>query len=406
MTDFGCLRPSAFGLALLFATTFPVYSLSDRSQNQQEDAARQMNEFVSSRDFSGVVLVARNGHVLFQKAYGMANREHDVPNKLETKFRVGSVTKQFTAMAVMILAERGKLDLNDPICKYVESCPKAWAHITVRHLLNHTSGIPDFTGFPDNDHYERLPMTPLETMARFRDKPLEFLPGERFRYDSSGYLLLGYIIERASGERYEDFVRMNIYEPLGMTNSGYDHPWIILKNRASGYERNDGQVVNAMIMEMDTPFAGGSTYTTVGDLLRWDQALYAEKLVSRQSLEQIFRPYQGPYIPDEPWQRGWYARQRYGYGWWITKWFGRDLVWHGGIIHGFCSAILRYPQDHTLVVVLENMEPDLAKAVDPVLDMDPMTIANGLSAVAFGLPGDTSPISSKTSDTMQKVGNP
>jgi CubicO group peptidase (beta-lactamase class C family) len=401
MTDFGCLRPSAFGLALVVATLSPAYGLSDSSQDQ-EDAARPMNEFVSSRDFSGVVLVARNGHVLFQKAYRVANREHDVPNKLETKFRVGSVTKQFTAMAVMILAERGKLDLNDPICKYVGSCPKTWAGITVRHLLNHTSGIPDFTGFPDNDHYERLPMTPLETIARFRDKPLEFLPGERFRYDSSGYLLLGYIIERASGERYEDFLRKNIYEPLGMSDSGYDHPWIILKNRASGYERKDGQFVNAMIMEMDTPFGGGSMYSTVGDLLRWDQALYSEKLVSRKSLEQIFTPYQGPYPAVQPWERGWYARHRYGYGWSITKWFGRDLVWHAGIIHGFCSAILRYPQDHALVVVLENMEPNLAGAVDPDLDMDPMTIANGLSAIAFGLPADTSPISAKNPDATHK----
>jgi CubicO group peptidase (beta-lactamase class C family) len=401
MTNFGCLRPSTFGLALLVAILSPAFGLSDRSQDQ-EDAARQMDKFVSSGDFSGVVLVARNGHVLFQKAYGMANREHDVPNKLETKFRVGSVTKQFTAMAVMILAERGKLDLNDLICKYVENCPRAWAGITVRHLLNHTSGIPDFTGFPDNDHYERVPMTPLETMARFRDKPLEFLPGERFSYDSSGYLLLGYIIERASREKYEDFLRKNIYEPLGMSDSGYDHPWIILKNRASGYERKDGQVVNAMIMEMDTPLGGGSMYSTVGDLLCWDQALYSEKLVSRKSLEQIFTPYQGPYIPVEPWQRGWYARHQYGLGWSITKWFGRDLVWHGGIIHGFCSAILRYPQDRTVVTVLENMEPDLAKAIDPDLDMDPMTIANGLSAVAFGLPSDTRPISAKNSDAIHK----
>jgi CubicO group peptidase (beta-lactamase class C family) len=238
-------------------------------------------------------------------------------------------------------------------------------------------------------------MTPLATIARFRDKPLEFVPGTRFRYDDSGYLLLGYIIERASGEKYEDFLRKNIYEPLGMSGSGYDHPWIILKNRASGYERKDGQVINAMIMEMDTPFGGGSMYSTVGDLLRWDQALYSEKLVSRKSLEEIFAPYQGPYTPVQPWERGWYARHQYGYGWSITKWFGRDLVWHGGIIHGFCSAILRYPQDHTLVVVLENMEPDLQRAVDPDLDMDPMTIANGLSAIAFGLPSHTSPVSVK-----------
>jgi CubicO group peptidase (beta-lactamase class C family) len=395
MTEFGSyFRPFGFRLALLVVALLPAHGLSDSSQDPAH-MAREMDEFVSSRDFSGVVLVARNGQVLFEKAYGMANREHSVQNKLETPFRLGSVTKQFTAMAVMILVERGKLGVNDAICKYVENCPKAWAGITVRHLLNHTSGIPDFTGFPDVDHYSRLPMTPLETMALFRDKPLEFLPGERFRYDSSGYLVLGYIIERVSGERYEDFLRNNIYEPLGMSDSGYDHPRTILKNRASGYERKGEQVVNAMIIEMDTPFGGGSMYSSVRDLLRWDQALYSEKLVSRKSLEQIFTPYQGPYIPVEPWESGLYARHQYGFGWFITKWFGRDLVWHGGIINGFCSTILRYPQDHTFVVVLENMEPDLAKAVDPDLNMDPMTVANGLSAIAFGLPSATSPISAK-----------
>lgn len=173
-------------------------------------------------------------------------------------------------MAVMILVERGKLDLNDPICTYVENCPKAWTDIRVRHLLNHTSGIPNFTGFPEVDRFSRLPMTPSETMALFRDKPLEFLPGERFRYDDSGYLVLGYLIERVSGERYEDFLRKNIYEPLGMSDSGYDHPWIILKNRASGYAKKDEQVVNSTIIEMDVPLGGGSMYSTVRDLLRWD----------------------------------------------------------------------------------------------------------------------------------------
>lgn len=396
MAKFGSyFRRLGFRLALLVVALLRAYGFSNFSQDPAH-LASEMDEFVSSRDFSGVVLVARNGQVLFERAYGLANREHSVPNKLETPFRLGSVTKQFTAMAVMILVERGKLDVNDPICKYVENCPKVWAGIRIRHLLNHTSGIPDFTGFPDVDRFSRLPMTPLETMALFRDKPLEFLPGERFRYDNSGYLVLGYIIERVSGERYEDFLRKNIYEPLGMSDSGYDHPWMILKNRASGYERKDEQVVNATIIEMDAPLGGGSMYSTVRDLLRWDQALYSEKLVSRKSLGQIFTPYRGPYIPVESWERGLYARHQYGFGWFITKWFDRDLVWHAGIINGFCSAILRYPQDHALVVVLENMEPDLAKATDPDLNMDPMTVANGLSAIAFGLPSETSPISARS----------
>jgi CubicO group peptidase (beta-lactamase class C family) len=397
------LRVSAFAFiaALLVATLLQAPSLSGRAEDQDNVDGR-MDQFVSSKDFSGAVLVARDGHVLFQKAYGLANRENDVPNKLETKFRLGSVTKQFTAMGVMLLVERGKVRISDRVCDYIDKCTKAWSGITLGHLLTHTSGIPNFTDFPDNDHYERLPMTPLETIARFRDKPLDFPPGQQFSYSNSGYLLLGYIIERASGEKYEEFLRKNIYEPLGMSESGYDHPWIILKGRASGYARKDGQIVNSMLTEMDTPFGAGSMYSTVEDLLRWDQALYTEKLISRKSLAQVFTPFQGPYPAVQPWLRGLYSRHRYGYGWFITKWFGRDLIWHPGGISGFCAAILRYPQDRTLVVVLENREPDFEGVTDPDLKAEPMTIANGLSAIAFGLPPDSSPVSPTTSEAIPK----
>ena len=223
--------------------------------------------------------------------------------------------------------------------------------------------------------------------------PLEFAPGERFSYDDSGYLLLGYIIERASGEKYEDFLRENIYEPLGMLDSGYDHPWVILKNRASGYAKKDGQVVNAMLMELDQPLGGGSMYSTVGDLLRWDQALYTDSLVSRKSLQEMFTPYQGAYPAVRLWEQGLYSRHRYGYGWFITKWFGRKLIWHDGEINGFCSAILRYPEDRTVVIVLENREVE--GRPDPDLKMEPMTVANGLSAIAFGLAADASAISAR-----------
>jgi len=383
-----CCHPSA-AAGLLLMLCIVDSSQTCRATNDGS-LAQQMDQFVSSRDFSGVVLVARNGHVLFQRAYGLANREHGVPNKLETKFRLASLTKQFTAMAVMMLAERKKLGLTDPICRYIENCPKAWAGITVRHLLNHTSGIPDFTELPDNDRYERLPMTPLDTMARFLDKPLEFEPGKRFNYDNSGYLILGYIIERASGEKYEDFLRTNIYQPLGMSHSGYDHPWIILKDRASGYATKDGQVINATYIDMDQPLGGGSMYSTVGDLLRWDQALYTEKLISRGSVEEIFKPNEtvGPAV--RPLDQGFYCRHKYGYGWDISIWFGRKLYSHEGGINGFRSVIMRYPEDRTLVVVLMNMEsPELQ---DGDLKEERNIVANGLSAITFGLPADSTPI--------------
>lgn len=371
-------------MLILFSPALPQMSSPAESQ-ENRSIAKQADEFVSARDFSGVVLVARDGRLLFEKAYGLADSELDVSNKLETRFRLGSTTKQFTAMAVLILAERGKVRLTDSICNFIENCPNAWRGITVRNLLTHTSGIPNFTEFPDNDQYERLPMTPLATIARFRDKPLDFTPGERFNYSNSGYLLLGYIVERTSGERYEDFLRKNIYEPLGMLNSGYDHPKNILKDRARGYSKENGQLVNAMFMEMDTPLGGGSMYSTVGDLLRWDQALYTQRLVSRKSLEEMFAPFQGPY------PKGWWSRHRYGLGWFITTWFGRNLIWHEGGTYGFCSAILRYPDDRTLVVVLENRD----EGEDDYFDIkeEPMVVANGLSAIAFGLPPNTNPAS-------------
>jgi CubicO group peptidase (beta-lactamase class C family) len=392
------LRVSAFTFlaALLVATLLQASSLSGRAEDQDNVAGR-MDQFVSSKGFSGAVLVARDGHVLFQKAYGLANRENDVPNKLETKFRLGSITKQFTAMAVMILVERGKVRISDPVCDYIDNCPKAWSGITLRNLLNHTSGIP----VPDADQCPCLQTTPLAAIARFRDKPLDFAPGQNFRYSNSGYLLLGYIIERVSGEKYEDFLRKNIYEPLGMLDSGFDHPWVILKDRASGYARKDGQVVNAMYAEMSGALGAGSMYSTVEDLLRWDQALYTEKLVSRKSLEQMFTPFEGPYTAVRPSNRGLWSRHPYGFGWSISKWFGRDLVSHPGGINGFSSVILRYPEDRTLVVVLENMELDLG-VPDPDLNAEPMTIANGLSAIAFGLPPDSSPVSPTTSDALPK----
>jgi len=154
-----------------------------------------------------------------------------------------------------------------------------------------------------------------------------------------------------------------------MLDSGYDHPWVILKDRASGYEKKDGQTVNAMLMQMDTPFGGGSMYSTVGDLLLWDQALYTDKLVSRKSLEQMFTPYEGAYPAVRRWEQGLYSRHRYGYGWFVTKWFGRDLIWHDG-------------------------EADLK--------MEPMTVANGLSAISFGLEVDSSPITAINPEATRK----
>ena len=242
--------------------------------------------------FQGSVLLAKGGKVIFAKGYGLANIELDVPNTPQTKFRLGSITKQFTATAVLQLQERGKLKVTDPISTYIPNAPAPWNGITLHHLLTHTSGIPSYTDEPSYQArmHERA-STPLEFLHRFRDLPLSFPPGEKFHYDNSGYFLLGVILEQVSGMKYENYLRQNIFAPLQMTNTGYDWPATILKDRASGYTKDgDGQIRNADFLDMGQPYAAGSLYSTVLDLYKWDRALYTTKVLSAKSIEAAFAP--------------------------------------------------------------------------------------------------------------------
>jgi CubicO group peptidase (beta-lactamase class C family) len=316
-----------------------------------------MNAAVRVNRFSGSVLVARDGQPIISKGYGLANYELDVPNTPGTVFRLGSLTKQFTAMAVMMLQERGKLSVSDSMCKHLSDCQAAWQPITIRNLLTHTSGIPSYTGLPDYEKTQSLPVTHVSLIERFKDKPLEFAPGEKFKYNNSGYYLLGVIIERASGKTYADFLQENIFKPLGMTSTGYDSSRSIIKNRAAGYAMQGDSVVNASYLDMSIPYAGGSLYSTVEDLLRWDQALYTERLVSRKSLDEMFTPFRG----------------EYGYGWNRRRKFDRQALEHEGGINGFNTFISRYPADRLAVIVLSNNEyRSVAR------------IATDLTAIAFG----------------------
>ena len=316
-----------------------------------------MNAAVRINRFSGAVLLARDGQPIVSRGYGMANLEHGVPNTPQTVFRVGSVTKQFTGMAVVMLQERGKLSVNDPICKYLTDCPTAWQPITIKHLLTHTSGIPNYTEFPEFMKTAAVDTTSAELTSRFRDKSLQFALGEKYAYSNSGYYLLGTIIERASGKTYADFLQENIFAPLGMKDTGYDNPVRIINHRAAGYARTSDGFINAAPISMSTAYAAGALYSTVGDLLLWDQALYTEKLVSRKSLDEAFTPF----------------KSNYGYGWSIGKRYDRPVIAHGGGIFGFSAYIARYPADRITVVVLSNVEGAPSGE-----------IANSLSAIVFG----------------------
>lgn len=316
-----------------------------------------MEARVQSDRFSGSILVARDGKVLVRRGYGMANREHDVTNTPETKFRLGSITKQFTAMAVMILQEQGKLDVHETIKTYLPDCPAAWAEITVHHLLTHTSGIPSYTGFPDYARTMRLRTSLEDLVARFKDRPLEFAPGERFRYSNSGYVLLGLLIEKVAGKPYASVLKEAIFDPLGMHDTGYDNVAPILKHRASGYSSFGPIPMNAAFLDMSVPHAAGALYSTVDDLFLWDQALLTERLLPKGTREAMFTPF----------------KQNYGYGWVISRMFGRRVVGHGGGINGFVSHLLRFPDEKVCVVVLSNVE---GAPVEP--------IAHDLAAIVFG----------------------
>ena len=308
------------------------------------ESVAQVDEYLSGlakeNRFSGAVLLARDGRVLLSKGYGMANLELDVPNTPQTRFRLGSITKQFTAAAVMLLQEQGKLSVQDPVCKYVENCPAAWQPVTIHHLLTHTSGIPNFTSFPDYQKTMALPTTIPETLARFRDKPLEFTPGERYNYSNSGYVLLGHVIEKASGKSYGAFLREHVFAPLGMANTGAEVPGEIVKRRAAGYTVGPKGFANASHLDMTIPHAAGALYSTVEDLYIWDQALYGGKLLTQKSLDAMLAP----------------VKDGYGYGLGVGEQFSLARVAHGGGINGFNTFMVRFPEARAVVIILSNIE--------------------------------------------------
>ena len=239
----------------------------------------------------GSVLVAKGGAVLLEKGYGLANVELDVPNTPATKFRLGSITKEFTATAILQLQEQSKLSISDLVCKYVENCPEAWKAITIHHLLTHTSGIPSYTDDPKfrKPDFMRVPMKPLDIVMLSKDKPLEFQPGEKWKYDNTGYVFLGYIVEKVSGESYADYVKKHIFGPLEMDDTGYDDTRAILKGRAAGYARGGpAGYLNADYVDM------AKLYREVvlkeqpqGDLVQINGIQPAPKAAAEESREEV-----------------------------------------------------------------------------------------------------------------------
>ena len=327
---------------------------------------KTLNFLTERESFTGAVLVARNGEVLLSQGYGLADRDKNLPNTPQTKYRLGSITKQFTAMAILLLQAQDKLNVEDHICQYIPECPTIWQNITIHQLLIHTSGIPDFMDFPDYETTKVTPSSPSQTLARFRDRPLDFQPGEKWSYSNSGYILLGTIIEEVSGQSYEMFLQQNIFDPLLMTNTGYDHNDGSL---ATGYSGFYDHWEKADYIDMSIPYAAGGLYSTVEDLYRWDQALYTEQLMSREFLDLMVTPHVE--IPN--------TGLSYGYGWVVGMMKDHWLVGHDGAmrdftiglrdftsnsgngfqgnnIEGFASEISRYTDDRVTIIILSNRD--------------------------------------------------
>ena len=333
-------------LVLLLALPYTLavgQSTSDVSQGKYRNRVAQLGKHLETsvvRDhFSGVVLIAQNGKPLLERGYGLANAEFRIPNTLETKFRIGSITKQFTATAMLLLQQDGKLRVTDSIEKHVGDIPEHWKGITIRQLLNHTSGLMHSWELAEFESTLMIPTTPEKLLARYKDKPLRSKPGEKFHYSGLGYFILAQIIEKVSGQTYDVFLQKRIFEPLGMENTGCDSSAVLLTNRAAGYIIENQQIRNAPTIYMAIFNGGGNLYSTVEDLLLWDKALYLEKLLTSKSSAEMFTP----------------ALSEYGYGWAIKSEFGRRAIQHGGALPGFAAYFLRFPDDKVTIIILSNM---------------------------------------------------
>src|SRR5688500_17260004 len=343
-------------LVLLATVTFSAQAPAPAPRAALDDAAiaKKVDELLAAHvavnDFSGTVLLAEAGKPIVAKGYGYANAEWQIPNTPQTKFRIGSVTKQFTSMLVMQLREQGKMTLEDSVCLYVEPCPTTWKPVTIHHLLTHTSGIPTYTALPAWRETMMAPKTIEQMLGFFRDLPLQWTPGERYAYNNSGYFLLGVVIEKIAGKKYEQALQDMILTPLGLHDTGYDWPQTIIPRRASGYRGRGAALANAPALDMQQPYAAGSMYSTVEDLLKWDQALYTDKLLPAAAKQIMWTPF----------------LENYAYGWNIAAAspasFGHRRMAHGGGINGFSANIIRVPDSNVTVIVLSNNESANASA--------------------------------------------
>lgn len=354
---------------VLFLLIVGIASFAAQAQATAEAA---VDAFVKAemerKKIPGVsVAVIKDGKPVVVKGYGLANIEHNVPVKPETIFQSGSVGKQFTAFAIMLLVDEGKIGLDDKIGKHLGEVPESWANVTVRHLLTHTGGFTDYSrGFDFRKDY-----TEDDLLKMIKETPLAFAPGEKWQYSNFGYVTLGIIIRKVTGKFYGDFLAERVFKPVGMTTARVISESDIVLNRAAGYVLRNGEVKNQeWVSPVLNTTADGALYFSVLDMIRWEEALAGRKLLSKAAYEQMWTPVK---LNDG-------REQRYGFGWALRDVNGFKVIEHGGAWQGFKSFIARYPDRGLTVIALANSENanparlgnGIAEAVDPAVKPKPM----------------------------------
>ncbi len=329
-----------------------------------------LNKDFKAGEPGATAIVVRKGQIIYKKAIGMADVELNVPLQADMIFRLGSITKQFTAVAILQLVEQGKLSLQDDIKKYVPELPFTET-ITVEQLLNHTSGIVSYTGKPDFPTKMRTDMKPMEIIHLTSKDSLQFKPGTKWNYNNTGYIILGYIIEKLSGKTYEEYVQQYLFAPAGMSNSFYGSEEKIIKNRAKGYEKEKDVFQNSDYISMTLPYAAGSLLSTVEDLWKWNKALYSYKFIKKEWVDKAITPY---LLPNG-------KSTRYGYGLSVNLVQGSKAIEHGGGIPGFSTDAMYLPAEDVFVAVFSNCDCK-----------SPSNAANKMAAAAIGKPYNLNPL--------------
>ena len=385
-------RAPTIGLVLAHALVAILLIAPAQAQKPDSPAAPRMpSGFASGADAllakrypqdapGAAAIVVKDGRPVFRRAYGLADLEFGILLEPDMVFRIGSVTKQFTAAAILQLVDSGKLALDDDVSKYVDAYDTGERRVTIEHLLTHTSGIPDYTDMDEWVRRLREELTPRQILDMVKARPLEFEPGAQFAYSNSGYLLLGLVIEKVSGRPYADYIRQMVL-PLGMRQTMYDDPVRVIPRRARGYEWEGDEWRNAPYIGMSQPFSAGALVSTVDDLALWNTAIERGRLLSESSRARWYAPF--------TLTSG--RTTGYALGWSVTKHEGLAVAEHGGGIHGFASRVVRIPSERIYVAVLSNNSASR-----------PGTVARQLAALAIGRPFTDPPLAVVPVPTLEE----